>query len=220
MMPAPTFSYPDRMGRILLLAMEEILGSCGLDSLFDLAGLPRYEPDVSLADQASGIPFLDLRCLQSALESAYGPLAGRGIAQRVGRACFRYGLREFGAELGLADLEFRLQPLPVKLKTSSEALAALFNEHTNQSIHLERDEQHVYWQVEHCPLCAGRQMRASNVARDTILRYGTCCYFTVGLLQEALYWVSGGKCFDIMEEECIACGDSTCTIVIDQTPMA
>jgi ribosomal protein S27AE len=41
----------------------------------------------------------------------------------------------------------------------------------------------------------------------------------VGFLQEAFYWVSGGKYFLVEEKNCIACGDSTCTIVIDQAPM-
>jgi len=40
------------------------------------------------------------------------------------------------------------------------------------------------------------------------------------LIQEALYWVSGGKYFQVEEKTCIACGDSACTIVIDQTPMS
>jgi predicted hydrocarbon binding protein len=42
----------------------------------------------------------------------------------------------------------------------------------------------------------------------------------VGLLQEALYWVSGGKYFHVEEKNCIASGDSTCTIVIEQAPMS
>jgi hypothetical protein len=42
----------------------------------------------------------------------------------------------------------------------------------------------------------------------------------VGVLQEGLYWVSGGKYFLVEEKKCIACGDSTCTIVIERTPMS
>jgi hypothetical protein len=38
-------------------------------------------------------------------------------------------------------------------------------------------------------------------------------------LQEALFWLSGGKVFNVEEKTCIAAGDETCTIVIDQTPM-
>jgi predicted hydrocarbon binding protein len=46
-----------------------------------------------------------------------------------------------------------------------------------------------------------------------------CCHLAVGLLQEALFWVSGGKYFEVEEKKCVACGDSACTIVLDRTPM-
>jgi len=55
------------------------------------------------------------------------------------------------------------------------------------------------------------------VLAASTLRSG--CHLAVGLLQEALYWVSGGKFFNIEETQCIACGDATCTIMIDQNPM-
>ena len=44
------------------------------------------------------------------------------------------------------------------------------------------------------------------------------CHLAVGLLQEALYWVSGGKVFNVEEKTCIAAGDATCTIEIDANP--
>ena len=47
----------------------------------------------------------------------YGPRGGRGLALRAGRACFKYGLKEFGPVLGIADLTFRL--LPFKYETQS-----------------------------------------------------------------------------------------------------
>jgi predicted hydrocarbon binding protein len=42
----------------------------------------------------------------------------------------------------------------------------------------------------------------------------------VGLLQESLYWMSGGKFFSVEETRCIACGDSECNIVIEKLPMS
>jgi hypothetical protein len=120
----------------------------------------------------------------------------------------KYGLHEFGPELGLTDLAFRLLPLPTRLKVGSEALAGLFNQFTDQRVRLEVDEKHSYWHSERCPLCWERQAD------------GPCCTQAVGFLQEALYWVSGGKYFLVEEKNCIACGDRTCTIVIDQTPIS
>ncbi|MBE3144577.1 MAG: 4-vinyl reductase [Planctomycetes bacterium] len=205
---APIYFFPNRMGRIVLLAMEEILGHDEANAVLNLAHLPNYIDQYPANNQDLKFPFEHISRLQTALECAYGARAGRGLSLRVGRACLKYGLREFGPELGLTDLAFRLLPLPKRLKVGSEALAGLFNQFTDQRVRLEMDEKQFYWHIERCPLCWERQAD------------GPCCALAVGLLQEALYWVSGGKTFLVEEKNCIACGDSTCTIVIDRTPMS
>ncbi len=151
------YFYPNRMGRVVLLAMEEILGHGGVNAVLNLADLPAYINDYPPYNQDLQFPFTHISHLQTGLESAYGPRAGRGLALRVGRACLKYGLREFGPELGLTDLAFRLLPLQTKLKTGSEAFAALFNDFTDQQVRLERDEKYIYWHIERCPLCWERQ---------------------------------------------------------------
>lgn len=217
MISEPTYFYPNRMGRILFLAMEEILGRSGVNAVLNLANLPDYISNYPPYNQDPGFSFQHVSLLQTSLERAYGPRIGRGLALRVGRASFKYGLREFGAELGLTDLAFRLLPAQAKLKAGSEAFADLFNNLTDQRVRLNRDEKFIYWHIERCPLCWGRQT-AGTVMIDQ--SNGPCCHLAVGLLQEALFWVSGGKYFEVEEEKCIACGDSMCTIVINQTPMS
>ena len=217
MISEKSYYYPNRMGRILLLAMEEILGRGGVNAVLNLANLPAYINNYPPYNQDRDFSFEHISLLQIGLERAYGPRTGRGLAQRVGRASFKYGLREFGPELGLTDLAFRLLPLQAKLKAGSEAFAALFNKSTDQRVHLERDEKAIYWHIDCCPLCWERRTAGDSTS---VQSNGPCCHLAVGLLQEALYWISGGKYFEVEEEKCIACGDSTCTIVINQTPMS
>jgi predicted hydrocarbon binding protein len=205
--PAVGYFYPNCMGRIILLAMEEVLGHNGVNAVLNLASLADYIGHYPPHNQDLKIPFEQISRLQVALEGAYGPRGGRGLALRTGRACLKYGLREFGPELGLTDLAFRLLPLATKLKTGSEALAGLFNNFTDQRVRLESDENNIYWHIERCPLCWERHTD------------GPCCHLAVGLIQESLYWLSGGKYFSVEETKCIASGDSACTIVIGQVPM-
>lgn len=201
----PAHLYPNRMGRIVLLAMDEILGRSGLNALLRSASLAEYIDPPSEQDLA--IPFEHIAALQAGLEDTYGTRAGRGLALRVGRACFKYGLREFGPELGVTELAFRLLPLPAKLETGGRALAALLNDRLDLHVTLEKDPAHFSWKIENCPLCWGRRSD------------GPCCHLAVGLLQDACYWVSGGKTFLVEETRCLARGDSECTIVMDQQPI-
>jgi predicted hydrocarbon binding protein len=202
------YFYPNRMGRVILLAMDEILGRSGVNAVLHLAGLPGYINEYPPYNQDMRFPFEHISRLQVALENEFGPRAGRGLALRVGRACLKYGLLEFGPELGLTDLAFRMLPLQAKLIAGSEAFAALFNKFTDQRVNLRKDAQTITWQIERCPVCWERQSETP------------CCHLAVGLLQEALFWISAGRIFEAEEKTCVACGDSACTIVINRTPMS
>jgi predicted hydrocarbon binding protein len=201
------YYYPNRMGRIILLSMEEVMGRTGVNAVLHLAELPslieNYPPDNTSLD----FSFSTVSHLTQILEQAYGPHGGRGLALRIGRASFNYGVRQYGTQMGLTEMAFRLLPLPAKLQAGAKAFAELFNKFTDQQVRVEMEDGRILWHIDRCPLCWERKTHEA------------VCHLAVGLLQEALYWVSGGKVFNVEEQTCIAAGDPACTIVIDQTPI-
>jgi len=76
------YFYPNRMGRVILLGMEEILGHSGVNAVLNLANLPVYINDYPPYNQDLCFPFNHISQLQVGLEGAYGPRAGRGLALR------------------------------------------------------------------------------------------------------------------------------------------
>jgi predicted hydrocarbon binding protein len=216
MTAAPEYFYPGRMGRIVFLAMEEVLGRESAGAVLDLAGLSEYREAAARTGEPRGLPFDHITRLQMGLERAYGEGPGRGLAVRIGRVCLKYGLREFAPELGLGEPAFRLLPLPARIRAASESLADLFNTHSDQRVRLACENGRLYWHIERCPLCWGRL--ANDPPGES--GGGPCCHLAVGLIQEGLSWLSGGRCFRVVEEKCFACGDSACTIVIDLTPLS
>jgi predicted hydrocarbon binding protein len=200
------YYYPNRMGRIILLAMEEVMGRNGVNAVLKLGSLahlmeyPTDTPELTF-------PFQTVSHITDTLEHAYGPHGGRGLALRIGRACFSYGMRQYGAQLGLTEMAFRLLPLPMKVSAGAKVFAELFNNYTDQRVRVEEEDGKLLWHIERCPVCWER------ASQEPV------CHLAVGLLHEALYWVSGGKVFDVEEQTCIAMGDAACTIVIDQTPI-
>ena len=69
------------------------------------------------------------------------------------------------------------------------------------------DETGINWFIERCPVCWQRKTDHPS------------CNLAVGILQEALYWISGGKHFNVEETECIAQGAPACKIVIDKASL-
>jgi predicted hydrocarbon binding protein len=201
------YYYPNKLGRIILLAMEEVMGKNGVNAVLNQAQMPwlvnNYPPD-NLDRQ---FELTKVSCMQAALENLYGPRGGRGLALRSGRACLKYGLREFGPMLGITDLNFRLLPLNEKLRQSAEAFAQVMNKVSNQKVQVVEDQDHYRWRFERCPLCWNRHTNSP------------VCHLLVGLFQESFYWISGGKIFNVEEIECLAQGDAACTIVAAKRPL-
>lgn len=202
------YYYPQKMGRLILQGMEEVMGTSGVNTVLHLGSLDSVIENYLTTSSERTFSFETISALQTSLEMVYGPRGGRGVALRVGRSSFRYGLKEYGSMLGLTEMAFRLLPLPTKLRTGARVFADLFNKHTDQKVRVEESGNKIYWIIEHCPLCWERK------ADEAI------CHLAVGVLQEALYWLSGGKVFSVEETACVARGDETCTIVIDQTPLS
>jgi predicted hydrocarbon binding protein len=183
------------------------MGRNGVNALLKLASLPSLIENYPTDTAEPAFAFSTVSNLTEMLEQAYGPHGGRGLALRIGRACFNYGVRHYSTQLGLTQMAFRLLPLPSKLHAGASAFAELFNNFTDQRVRVEEEDGTILWHIERCPLCWERK------AQDPV------CHLAVGLLQEALYWLSGGKVFNVEEKTCIAAGDQTCTIVIDQSPL-
>jgi predicted hydrocarbon binding protein len=202
----PTYFYPNKMGRIILLAMEEIAGKNGINALLNLSGLQRLINNYPPNNLDLQFAFADVSRIQEKLENLYGRRGGRGVALRVGRACLKYGLREFGSMLGITDLAFRLLPLHMKLRVGAEAFAQSFNDLTDQIVRLEEEQDRFLWIIERCPVCWERQ------ATEPV------CQLAVGILQEALHWVSGGKHFQVEEIACTAVSADHCIIAISKEP--
>jgi len=208
MINTETFYYPNRMGRIILLSMDEVMSRNGVVAILKLSALSNYVDKYPANDSAREFSFQTLGTIMDMMEQVYGPHGGRGLALRVGRSCFNNGIRQYGTQLGITEMAFRLLPLPLKVSAGAKAFAELFNNLTDQRVRVEEEDGRLLWHIDRCPLCWDRKS------------YDPVCHLAVGLLQEALYWLSGGKVFNVEEKTCIATGDQSCTLVVDQTPIS
>jgi hypothetical protein len=201
------YYYPNNMGRIILLAMEEILGHNGINAVLNMADLSNLIDHYPPNNLDLEFKFNDLSKIQATLEEAYGPRGGRGLALRSGRASFKYGLREFAPSFEETDNAYRLLPLNEKIHVGGQILMDTFNTYSDQRVRVEENKEQYTWHIDRCPLCWERQSDSP------------VCQFAVGLLQEALFWVSGGKFYIVEETHCIAKGDKSCTIAINKQPL-
>ncbi len=202
------YFYPNKMGRIVLTAMEEIMGRHGVNAILNLAHLHHLVNNYPPNNLQLGFPFSEFSAIQQTLDDMYGVRGGRGLALRAGRETWKYALKEFMPVLGITDLAFRTLPLGIKIKIGLDVFAETLNKFTDQRVRLGEDERGFLWIIERCPVCWGRTSEAPT------------CHLAVGLLEQSLDWVSRGRRFQVKEVSCIAAGDETCTIVISKKPLS
>ena len=202
-----SFYYPNRLGRILLQAMEEVIGRNGVIAVLRMAKLRHRINNYPKNTLEKNFSFEEVSQIQTALEANYGLRGGRGLALRIGRGSFKHILHEFGPEMAFSDLVKRPLPLDKKIHLTVEILANVFNKYSDQQIVVSESVKEYFWTIDRCPFCW--QLETED----------PLCLQLVGLLQEALYWVSNGKFYNIEEINCIAKGDKACLIVIDKLPL-
>lgn len=199
--------YPNKMARIHVLSIEETIGHEAMMALFDTAGIPRelYPP---ANDFAKSFDFAYYGSIGGVLEKMYGTRGERGLLLHAGRAAFNDGLAQYGAITGTSELAFKAIPIVAKMKIGVKAVAETFNKFSDQRTEVEEEADHFVYIINRCPACWGR-----SSSRPV-------CYTTIGLLEAAFKWVSGGLHFDITQQNCHAMGHLNCTFHIPKTPTA
>jgi hypothetical protein len=192
---------PENAGSVLLTSIAEVMGENWLNSVLD----PAQHSGFSEGEKT--FSFKTVSDLQIGLEQAYGHRGGQGLALRFGRNFFNNAVRLYGGNLGINQNTFQLQSIQQKVRTLLHVTADLLYLFTDHQVVLEETQVGYLWRVSHCPFCRDRKTT------------GPICHFTIGMLQEALYWGSGGKIYQVDEITCMACGDPECTVLINRTPL-
>ncbi len=207
--PESGYYYPNKIARIILDALEDVMGKNGLNAILNLAHLSQLIDNPPAENLNQEFDFAYLSSINLALEEMYGPRGGRGLALRAGRAAFAEGLRNFGALAGVGDLAFKVLPLSAKLRIGLPAMAKIFTQVSDQITTVEERENEFIYTIHRCPVCWGRKGTTDKPV----------CYMAVGLLQEGLKWVSGGHEFRVNESKCVAKGDDVCEFIIQKEPI-
>lgn len=206
--PKSGYYYANKIVRLTMEALENVMGKNGLNAILNLANLKVLIDNYPPSNLERQFDFADFSAINQALEEMYGPRGGRGLALRAGRAAFDGGLRNFGALAGVGDLAFKVLPLSAKLRIGLPAMAKIFSQTSDQYSTVEERQSDYVYTIHRCPVCWGRHGSDKPV-----------CFVAAGLLQEGLKWVSGGLEFRVNEQHCIAMGDDVCDFVIPKEPI-
>ncbi len=189
--------------RQVLLATRDVLGENGLHEVLRVASLERFCDQIPPDDLLPGIQVAEFARFNQAVEEFYGR-AGKGILQRIGRACFHYEVREQAVILAIAGVALKVLPQKQRIKFILTSLVSALKK-TNPGLEVwagEMDGKLVYID-QTCAICYGRTSERP------------ICHLHVGSIREAVKWASG-KAYAVVETHCVAKGDPDCRFEIQE----
>jgi predicted hydrocarbon binding protein len=192
--------------RVLLDAIEEIMGENGTKAVLNAGGLSKYIDNYPPKTLDMDAHFSEYGALQQAVEEFYGPRGARAMLLKIGRATFQFGLKDQPAILGLAGIALKAIPEKTRMKLILERMAKAATERINQPSHIVEEEDAFYYIQEECP-CRWRPPHDKP-----------CCFVSVGALMEAMAWTTG-KVYKAEEVACISNGASNCVYRISKEPI-
>jgi predicted hydrocarbon binding protein len=191
--------------RVLLDAVEEVMGAHGTKAVLNAGGLTKFADNFPPKDLEMTAEFADYGAIQQAVEDFYGSRGARAMLLRIGRATFRFGLKDQPAILGLAGVVLKALPEHTRMKLILEKMASAASDRINQPSHVREETDAFYYIQDECP-CHWRP------AHDK-----PCCYVSVGAIMEAMAWTTG-KVYKVEEVACIANGATNCVYRIPKEP--
>jgi predicted hydrocarbon binding protein len=200
--------YPNRWARIVFISAEEIVGEKGVSALLNLAKMPEYIGNYPPDNMHKEFPFSKVGRLQQAFWDMYGPRGARVFATRAGEKSFNDGLNSFGPVAKAAQAAMMIGSLERRMSVGLAFFARFFNTVSDQVVSVDENEKEWFWNIERCPMCAGRTSDQP------------VCHLAVGVLQGAFSWGSNGQRFRITPVQCIAMGHEKGVISIEKEPIS
>lgn len=196
--------YPDRFVRLILHALEEVIGSSGMKTLYTRSRL-EYLYENPLPDSLQrAFDFSDIATLFATLREIMGERGAHLLAVRAGRLTFSQGLSLFNkpAEQGTNETFETPQPLPVGIQLIR--LSNFLNSISDQVCGVEPGEEpgSFLFSIQVCPICIEQESPQP------------ICSFFEGLLGEAARVFSGGLDHGVRETQCKAAGAERCVFEI------
>ncbi len=185
-----------------LVALEDVMGSNGVAAVLRLAKLGHLIGNYPADTLERQFSFHDFAAVNQAIQEMYGTQGAKGLCSRAGRATLKYAIADGVLFAELTGPAFELLPPVAKVKVGVSTLATGLADLSDQLAYVQEEGDKLIFAVEQCPECWDRTSESP------------ICYGTVGMLQEALHWLSEGLQFTVDETACVASGDEACTFVI------
>jgi hypothetical protein len=206
--PESGLFYPNDLARIFLLALEDVMGTNGLNAILHLSGqsqlVGNYPPD----NLASEFDFSYFSSIIGAMDEMYGPKGSRIFTLRAGYATFKQMSIEISDVIDVNNEDFQKLQTAEKIDLCLSLIINTFSQSAKDVPTFQEREDEFIYSLPSCPVCWGRKTVTP------------ACFIIEGLLRASLHWVTNGHEFNVIQKTAHSCGAPTCDFIIPKKPVA
>lgn len=203
-----TLTYSNDVGRLFLSGLNEIIGKEDLQGMLGSGPQPGSKEisDFKKTD-VKNQSTIDLGKIQEVLAKKLSSTELRGLLLRCGRASCKFFVKQYGPEMQVTSIEYRLLPSKKRLMRGLKAAAGLWGDLFERNVSVTDEGDQWLWQENR----SQHGVQNERPVGDS--------YFTMGLLQEYLSWLSGGKTFCVKLKEGTSSRTDGCSLHITKQPI-
>jgi hypothetical protein len=196
------FTLPNKFVAVLLRALDELMGTNGLNALLNAAGLKEWTDNPPENNDEKGVDFYHLKALTQTLVDLYGEKGSQSLMRPANNHVFH--------ELWTTDSRFEFSDEPEfkaldaikRIEQGMHAFSNVLSDQSDMEISSELSKTGVSFTLEQCPYCWGIEGETPQ------------CASFIGLLESASRKFAPDSSISIEETEC-ACSDSdNCVFII------
>ena len=192
---------PNIFCRNFLEALEDLAGKNGLSTILNLASLHKWNDALPPDNFERMVDFADFTRINLSLEELFGIKGGQSLSRQAGWSIFDHSLGAIAEAIEGTDDG----PSPEEMfHLALKALADLLSEISDIPCTFEISQNVILISITNCPVCWGRDASSPT------------CSAILGIIERNLNLFGGGTNFVILEEKCIATGDSGCVFSVRQ----
>ena len=206
-LPKSGLYYPNNLARIMLLALEDVMGANGVNALLSLADKREYIGNYPPDNMENQVDFADISTVIGTLDEMYGARGSRVLAMRTGMAVFDETLKNIGEAVDVNDEGFVALPLIEKMRVGLSFVGISLTQSTKNVPVMKEENDHFTYAFPLCPVCWGRKTSEPT------------CHLLAGTLRGGLRWVTRGINFNVTQVKAHSCGDDVCEFVIPFEPV-
>ena len=196
------FTLPNKFVAVLLLALDELMGTNGLNALLNTAGLKEWIENPPAKNDERGVDFIQLTVLTQTLIDLYGEKGSQSLMRPANNRIFQELWSSDSRFDFTQDSEFISLDAINRIEQGLEAFSGVLSDQSDLVTSSGLSESGVHFTLAKCPYCWGLEGETPQ------------CSAFIGLLETASRKFAPDSSFSIEESECACSDNDNCVFTI------